>query len=171
MLTRSNLKMMVNRRKRRQAARALVFLAVAFVFAALLAGCGDSAKESGPPDAARAPETTQAGAKEPPPAKPGGEGRAPVVVRLSGSSGTVFAGSYGNLDKSTYAEGVLEDKPIEYKVEVRDSGFDVVNASFVKPRPDEGSLIVEIIVDGEVVTQIDSEAQYGALNLSWGFGG
>ncbi len=146
-------------------------LAVALLLGVLLAGCGGNDEGAGDPSGAPPPETTSAGSKDPPPEERGGEGRAPAVVRLSGSAGTVFAGSYGNLEGSENAEGVLEGEPIEYEVEVRDSGFDIVSASFVKPSPSEGTLAVEILVDGEVVTRSDTNSQYGALNISWSFGG
>lgn len=89
-------------------------------------------------------------------------------MRLSGTEGTVYAGSYGNLDGSEYAEGVFEAEPVEFTVDLRDSGFDVVNASFVKPAAsDDGLLKVQILSGGEVVAEQDAEAQYGALNLTW----
>lgn len=149
-------------------------LLVALVLA--LMGCGSTQEEAGndPPDAneprGEAPVTQpeNSGAPEPP-AEEGGE-RENVTVRLSGTPGTVFAGSYGNLDESTYEEGILEE-PLEFEVDVRDNGFDVVSASFVKPQPDEGSITVEILVDGEVVTESTTDIQYGALNVTWSFGG
>ncbi len=150
----------------------MVFL-VALIMA--LMGCGSAQEEAGdnPPDAneprGETPVTQpeNSGAPEAP-AERGG--RANVVVRLSGTPGTVFAGSYGNLEESTYEEGVLEE-PLEFEVDVRDDGFDVVSASFVKPRPDEGSIKAEILVDDEVVTEGTTDIQYGALNVTWSFGG
>src|SRR5215207_5382015 len=145
-------------------------IGTAFLVALILAlmGCGSAQEEAGddPPDAneprGEAPVTQpeNSGAPEAP-AESGG--RANVVVRLSG---TVFACRYGNLGESTYEEGVLEE-PLEFEVDVRDDGFDVVSASFVKPRPDEGSIKAEILVDDEVVTESTTDIQYGALNVTW----
>jgi len=152
-----------------------MFFLVALVLA--LMGCGSTQGEeagNNPPDAneprGEAPVTTpeNSGAPEPPAEE--GEARESVTVRLTGTPGTIFAGSYGNLDESTYEEGVLEE-PLEFEVDVRDNGFDVVSASFVKPQPDEGSIMVEILVDGEVVTESSTDIQYGALNVTWSFGG
>lgn len=152
--------------------RTFVLLAVILFSAVLFAGCGSGGAAEG--EQAPPPETTAQAAREAPPKAPpkesGGEGRAPVLVRLSGAPGTWYAGNYGNLDKSEYAEGVMEDKPVEFEVPVRDSGFDVVDISFVNPR-NKGSLSVEMLVDGEVVNQMDTDSQYGALRLSWSFGG
>ena len=153
-------------------------IGMAFLVALVLAlmGCGSAQEEAGddPPDAneprGEAPVTQPENSGAPkPPAEEGGE-RDNVTVRLSGTPGTVFAGSYGNLDESTYEEGVLEE-PLEFEVDVRDNGFDVVSASFVKPQPDEGSIKVEVLVDGEVVTESTTDIQYGALNVTWSFGG
>ena len=150
-------------------------LSILLLAAALLAGCGSGGaaeNEEGPPqEKARSEEAAREAPPKAPPEKKGGEeGRAPVVVRLSGAPGTWYAGNYGNLDKSEYAEGVMEDKPVEFEVDVRDSGFDVVDVSFVNPR-NKGSLSVEMLVDGEVVNQMDTDSQYGAMRLSWSFGG
>ena len=153
-----------------------MFLLVALVLA--LMGCGSTQGEedagNSPPDAngprGEAPVTQpeNSGAPEPPAEE--GEARENVTVRLTGTPGTIFAGSYGNLDESTYEEGILEE-PLEFEVDVRDNGFDVVSASFVKPQPDEGSIKVEILVGGEVVTESSTDIQYGALNVTWSFGG
>lgn len=168
---------MRSRSKSRIGTRLFFLLAATLLCGALLAGCGSGSGEpsGGGGGADRPAENegarTEEAPPEPPPAEPDGEGREPATVRLSGSPGTVFAGTYGNLDNSEYAEGVLEGEPLEYEVPVRDSGFDVVDVSFVMPRPESGSLSVEILVDGEVVSQMDTDAQYGALRLSWSFGG
>ena len=137
--------------------RRALALIVALVFGALLTGCGSEDEE-----AADAPNT--AVEQKAPDAAAGEE----VVVRLSGTEGTIFAGNYGNLDESKYAEGALGAEPEEYVVKRRPSGFDVVSASFVKPRAgDEGTLNVEILVDGEVVAEGDTSTQYGTLNITW----
>ncbi len=146
----------------------LLLLALALV---AFAGCGGSREEEAagdtPSEPREAPVTTPENPG--PPEAPAGEERANVVVRLSGTPGTIFAGTYGNLDESTYEEGVLEE-PLEWEVDVRDEGFDVVNDSFVKPQP-EGTLKVEIIADGEVVAERDTSIPHGAVNVSWSFGG
>ena len=149
-----------------------VLLLSTLALGALLAGCGSGEEGSGSaPDAtaeqaapaataeATAPEEAQGGAEE---------GDRTATVRLSGTEGTVYAGSYGNLDGSEYAEGVFKGEPIEFTVDLRESGFDVVNASFAKPAADdEGMLRIEILSGGEVVAEQEAEAQYGTLNLTW----
>ncbi len=148
---------------------------VLFGLAATLAGCGSGDEPAGsapakPPEqtAEQAPaeETTQVVPEEE--TRAAGEAARTATVRLSGTEGTVYAGNYGNLDSSEYAEGVLEGEPVEFEVDMRDSGFDVVTASFTKPATsDTGLLAVEILSDGEVVAEQDVETQYGALSLTW----
>ena len=149
-----------------------VLLLFALALGTILAGCGsdeegsgsapDDPAEQAPPAAtaeATAPEEAQGGAEE---------SERTATVRLSGTEGTVYAGSYGNLDGSEYAEGVFEGEPIEFTVDLRESGFDIVNASFAKPAAsDDGVLRIEILSGGEVVAEQVAETQYGTLNLTW----
>ncbi|QIN78565.1 hypothetical protein GBA65_08580 [Rubrobacter marinus] len=153
-------------------ARALLPILFALALGAALAGCGSEEEGAGSPPAepaeqAAPAETVEATAPE----ETGGDAEASVrtaTVRLSGSEGTVYAGSYGNLDGSEYAEGLLEGEPVEFTVDLRESGFDVVNASFAKPNGNyDGVLKIEILANGEVVAEQEAETQYGTLNLTW----
>ncbi len=148
-----------------------LLIVFALVFGVMLTGCGSGGDEARnppagpteqvPPDetAPAAPEGTQAAVEEP---------TRTATVRLSGTEGTIYAGSYGNLDGSEYAEGLLEGEPVEFTVDLRKSGFDVVNASFSKPGvEDDGTLKIEILSGGEVVAGQEAETQYGTLNLTW----
>ena len=60
---------------------------------------------------------------------------------------------------------------MEFKVDVRDIGFDTVSASFVNYGGVGDTLVVEILVDGEVVAESDTSLQYGAVNVTFSFGG
>lgn len=143
------------------------FLIGALLIGALLVGCGggdEEASGASPPEKADSAPTSAA------PEAPTEE-RGNVTVRVSGTPGMIFAGTYGNTDKTQKADGILEGEPFEYEVEIRDSGFDTVTATFVKALPDTGNLKVEILVDGEVVTTEESTSQYGALSVTWSFGG
>ena len=156
---------------RRAYARVPVLVVISLAFGALLAGCGSGEEGSGSPPAetveqAAPGETLEATAPEEAQAAEGSERTA--TVRLSGAEGTVYAGSYGNLDGSEYAEGLLEGEPVEFTVDLRESGFDVVNASFAKPDGmRDGVLKIEILSGGEVVAEQEAETQYGTLNLTW----
>ena len=155
-------------------ARAFLLIPVVLALVVMLAGCGSGDEGSGSPPAetveqeaasgetmqGTAPEETQAPAESP-------SGRT-ATVRISGDEGTVYAGNYGNLDGLEYAEGLLEGEPVEFTVDMRESGFDIVNASFAKPDGSrDGVLKIEILSGGEVVAEQEAETQYGTLNLTW----
>ena len=153
--------------------RALVLIVVALVLGASLAGCGSGEEEAGnaPTDtveqAAARGESVEATAPQEKTGAAAKKSERTATVRLSGTEGTIYAGTYGNLDSSEYAEGLLEE-PVEFTVELRESGFDVVNASFAKPNGNEDGLLkIEILADGEVVAAQEAETQYGTLNLTW----
>ena len=155
--------------------RASVLVLFALALGVMIVGCGSGDEAAGnapaeePAEQAPAEETAQeeAAPEEQTQAAPEESPRT-ATVRLSGTEGTIYAGNYGNLDNSEYAEGILEGEPVELEVDMRESGFDVVTASFTKPAAsDTGVLAVEILSDGEVVAEQDVETQYGALSLTW----
>ncbi|CAA9478162.1 MAG: hypothetical protein AVDCRST_MAG25-2585 [uncultured Rubrobacteraceae bacterium] len=152
-------------------ARPFASFLISLALGAMLFGCGsgEEGAEGAPaePRPATAEETVKAGAPEETGAAAEESART-ATVRLSGTEGTIYAGSYGNLDGSEYAEGLLEGEPVEFTVDLRESGFDVVNASFSKPGvDDDGTLKIEILAGGEVVAEQEAETQYGTLNLTW----
>lgn len=162
-------------RRRLPLVRTLAVLLISLALGAAVAGCGGSAGEEGSSGAPTESEQQPASAEEPTTPAPeetqgGGEEESSrtATVRLSGTEGMIYAGTYGNLDGSEYAEGILEGEPVEFTVRMRESGFDVVNASFAKPNGNvDGTLVIQILSGGEVVAEQEAEAQYGTLNLTW----
>ena len=153
-------------------ARASLLVAVVTVFGAMITGCGSGEESADAPPAETAAQEAPRGetveATAPEETRGGEEAERTATVRLSGTEGTIYAGNYGNLDGLEYAEGIFEGEPVEFTVELRDSGFDVVNASFSKPAAnDDGILRIEILSGGEVVAEQEAETQYGNLNLTW----
>ena len=87
-----------------------------------------------------------------------------VIVRVTGSES--FSGNYGTLESSRSVDGVA---PAEYPVEV-DTGFfsmDSVSAVMQKNGAGSGELGVQIVVDGEVVKETSTTAEYGVAQVSW----
>ena len=87
-----------------------------------------------------------------------------VIIRVTG--GESFSGNYGTLDSSRSIDGVA---PAEYPVEV-DTGLfsmDSVSAVMQKNGAGSGELGVEIVVDGEVVKETSTTAEYGVAQVSW----
>lgn len=122
--------------------------------------------------AEEAEEAQAAAREEPPPPEEPAEDNAPppeeedssgAIVRVTG--GIPFSGSYGNIDTTQSVDGVA---PAEYEVEV-DTGFlafDTVTAVMQKNGAG-GELGVEIVVDGEVVKETSTSAEYGVAQVSW----
>lgn len=91
-----------------------------------------------------------------------------VVVRVSGTQGTAYAGNYGGFAREPQAvEGALEDEPVEYEVEVGEGISDGVSAYFQKSEPSAGELRVAIVADGEVVSESRTRARLGTVIADW----
>lgn len=90
-------------------------------------------------------------------------GSSTATIRVTG--GIPFSGSYGNIDTTQSVDG---NAPTEYEVEY-DSGFlsvDSVTAVMQKTGAG-GTLGVQIIVDGEVVKETETSAEYGVAQVNW----
>lgn len=107
-----------------------------------------------------------------PPASPGGLDEpavSSVIVRVSGSPGLRYSGNYGTAEGGgRTVDGELSVSPTEYQVPVKSGAFefDMVTAVFQKMDA-EGTLRVEIIVDGQVVKAQETVAQYGVVDVSY----
>lgn len=94
----------------------------------------------------------------------GESGSSNVIIRVTGNG--AFSGNYGTLDSSRSVDGVA---PEEYPVEV-DTGFlsmDSVSAVMQKDGAGSGELRVQIVVDGEVVKETSTTAEYGVAQVNW----
>jgi hypothetical protein len=92
-----------------------------------------------------------------------------VTVRVSGSTGLRYSGNYGTADGGGRSvEGQLDGGYDDYQVPVKNGtfDFDMVTAFFQKI-DQEGTLQVEILVDGQVVKAQQTSAQYGVVDVSY----
>jgi hypothetical protein len=74
-----------------------------------------------------------------------------VVVRVSGTEGTAYAGTYGNLEQEgapPTIEYTLEEEPTDYEVEIEGGVSDGVSAFFEKTEPGSGELEAEYYLRG-----------------------
>jgi hypothetical protein len=93
-----------------------------------------------------------------------------VVVRISGTEGIAYAGTYGNLEQEGIPptiEDTLGDEPTEYEVEIEEGVSDGVSAFFEKTEPGSGELEAQILADGEVVTESTTYAEFGSVIVDW----
>ena len=90
-----------------------------------------------------------------------------VTIRVTGTSGTPFKGSYGLVNSTTESvEGVV---PQDYEVSYNDPAgpFLTVKASMQKQVDDYSSITVQIIVDGETKAERTTGAGFGVAKVSW----
>jgi hypothetical protein len=121
------------------------------VLATLLAGCGQKLVEG------------KVGVE------PTKGGNSTVVVRISGTEGVYYAGSYGLLgDKQERLTNTVGAQPTSYEVPVEEKGptYEDVYANFMKLAP-EGHLRVEVLSGGEVVLSKTTRAYEGVITFNY----
>jgi hypothetical protein len=90
-----------------------------------------------------------------------------AVVRVSGTPGAVYSGSYGTSNRMEQAEGILEAQPAYYVAAVRRNSGDTVDAKFQKLNLGTETLKAEILIDSEVVDQEETSSDFGTVEVSW----
>ena len=91
-----------------------------------------------------------------------------VVVRVSGTPGTAYSGTYGTATEVQAVDDAnVGTEPTEYGVSAVGSAGDRLNASFSKTNPGGETLEVEILVDGEAVARGETSAELGVATASW----
>jgi hypothetical protein len=92
-----------------------------------------------------------------------------VAVRVSGTQGVEYSGSYGTTQGQTTVDGTLGARPDEYEVDAQTGRLqiDVVSASFQKRSPGPGQLRVEIVSDGDAQASQETSAEFGVVSTVW----
>jgi len=129
-----------------------VRLVLVLVLGALLVGCGGSGGNG------EAPENLPSSPEE------AGE----VVIRISGTEGTAFSGTYGTIEGTLQTvDDTIGAEPTEYDVEVEEGVADGVTAGFQKTQPGSEELKVELLADDQIVVESRTFAEFGAVNADW----
>lgn len=89
---------------------------------------------------------------------PGGLAKRQVEVRLSGTPGMKFHGSYGDVSGQQSVDGTL---PASYSL----TAEGVVSTTFQKQEAG-GTLTVELVVDGRTVDSKSTSAEYGVVSAA-----
>jgi hypothetical protein len=139
----------------------LVVTIIIFVLAlGPLVGCGDSEDEG----SSNAPSTTVQPAETT--VQPEEAAVENVVVRVSGTPGTTYSGSYGTFQSAQAVDDTVGVEPADYEIE--GSVSDILAAVFRKTQSaNEETLKVEILVDGEVVAEDETSEEIGVINVTW----
>ena len=116
-------------------------------------------------------ETTSSSAKAPvqknePPAN---KGPATATVRISGTQGVIYFGSYGSTAAGRKSvEGTLGAEPIDDEVPLEQTAFETLSVSLHKRASSPpGRLRVQIIADGEVAKDQETEAESGDVSVDY----
>jgi hypothetical protein len=142
---------------------AAIRVAYVFVFAlGILTSCGGSGDEGEQGET----EPAQAPTEETAPETAAGENN--VVVRVSGTPGTVYSGTYGTSSEVHIVDdATVGDEPTDYEMGAVEADDGLLNASFSKSEAGRETLEAEILVDGEAVTRSDTSAEKGKVIVNW----
>jgi hypothetical protein len=147
-----------------------VILVLLIVLAGLCGGGREKSGGSGGETTATSEPTTEEKAKQKTQEKAKQKKEAGnVAVRISGTPGLEYSGSYGNTQGQKTVDGTLGAQPAEYEVDA-DTGtfeFDVISASFQKRSPGPGSLLLEIVSEGDVQASQETQAEFGVVTSTW----
>jgi hypothetical protein len=106
-------------------------------------------------------------AEEPAP-EPAAREEAAVVFRVGGAAGQEFIGAVENADRTRIVEGTTSQ---DFRVEKLGTGLlsaDVLSANAQKMEPGYSKRFTcQVIVDGEVVKQSSTKAEYGVCRVVW----
>ena len=137
-----------------------VLCVFALVFGTLV-GCGGSDNQG----TQEAEEPTQAPVEETTVEETAETG---VVVRISGTPGTAYSGTYGTVaNVQAVDDATVGTEPTDYEVGTVGSAGDRLNASFSKIDPGSEALQVEILVDNQAVARGETSAEMGVATASW----
>ncbi len=146
----------------RQTFTVLGVLCVFVLALGALAGCGGGSEDEGE-QGEKEPQ------QEPTEEKASGTaGASDVVVRVSGTEGTSYSGTYGTArEVRTVSATTLGSEPTDYELGTIEEEAGVLNATFTKGEPGRETLRVEVLVDGEVVTMSETTAELGSAIVNW----
>ena len=96
-----------------------------------------------------------------------GEAPSNVVVRISGTPGTDYEGTYSTSSEVQTVSGTIGPEPTDYDANVKDVDKSTLTAVFRKPQSGGGTLKVEIVADGEVIAGSETSAELGEVSVKW----
>lgn len=99
--------------------------------------------------------------------EPTGEAPGNVVVRVSGTQGVSYEGTYNTREEIRTVDGTVGTEPTDYDANVEGIEDATLTAVFRKTQPGEGTLKVGILSDDKVVTESATSAEYGEVTVKW----
>lgn len=90
-----------------------------------------------------------------------------VVVRVSGTQGTAYEGSYSTSSEVQTVDGTVGAEPTDYDANVEDVDKSTLTAVFRKTQAGGGTLKVGIVSDGENIAESATSAEFGEVSVKW----
>ena len=99
--------------------------------------------------------------------EPTGEALGNVVVRVSGTQGVGYEGTYNTREEIRTVDGTVGTEPTDYDANVEGVEDATLTAVFRKTQPGGGTLKVGILSDDQVVAESATSAEYGEVTVKW----
>jgi hypothetical protein len=99
--------------------------------------------------------------------EPTGKAQGNVVVRVSGTQGVGYEGTYNTREEIQTVDGTVGTEPTDYDANVEGLEDATLTAVFRKTEPGGGTLKVGILSDDQVIAESATSAEYGEVTVKW----
>ena len=99
--------------------------------------------------------------------QPTGEAPGNVVLRVSGTPGTAYEGTYNTREEIRTVEGLVGDEPTDHDANIEGVDEATLTAVFQKTQPGGETLKVEIVSDDQVIAGSATAAEFGEVTVKW----
>ena len=99
--------------------------------------------------------------------EPAGGAPGNVALRVSGTPGVAYEGTYNTREEVQTVEGTVGDEPTDYDANVEGVDEATLTAVFRKTQPGGETLKVEIVSDDQVIAESATAADLGEVTVKW----
>ena len=99
--------------------------------------------------------------------QPTGEAPSNVALRVSGTPGTAYEGTYNTREEIRTVQGIVADEPTDYDANIEGVDEATLTAVFQKTQPGAETLKVEIVSDDQVIAGSATAAEFGEVTVKW----
>lgn len=143
---------------------ALVLVLILLALFALRPASGPSSDEG---DQANEPTREETTVEETTVGEPAGGAPGNVVLRVSGTPGVAYEGTYNTREEVHTVQGTVGDEPTDYDANVAGVDEATLTAVFRKTQPGGETLKVEIVSDNQVIAESATAAELGEVTVKW----
>jgi hypothetical protein len=99
--------------------------------------------------------------------EPAGGAPGNVALRVSGTPGVTYEGTYNTRAEVQTVAGTVGDEPTDYDANVEGVDEATLSAVFRKTQPGGETLKVEIVSDNQVIAESATAAELGEVTVKW----